>query len=252
MKKFQRVNLTIFLCLIALTSIFFYISEKTIFSQPLDKPWHLQPTVHEDSLTDKYKTQYKILGKQRLSQQLGDTARVQVYILVDAWGVPVDEALLAEDFSAFADLPHTFALHQRLANRTKHAELTEFRNSIPGSIYLFGGDSLEYGRTEYIPQAGFAKSIFCQHCSDSVMLNKVDSLLQADSLKFIAWTSQSSRTGDRDSLHLALKRIADFARIHPEILFIVQGTHRPTLGTPEARKSCKAHWVPAAVLNYRE
>ena len=252
MKKFQRLNLAIFLCLIAVTSIFFYISEKTIFSQPLDKPWHLQPTVHEDSLTDKYKTQYKILGKQRLSQQLGDTARVQVYILVDAWGVPVDEALLAEDFSAFADLPHVFALHQRLANRTKHAERTEFRNSIPGSIYLFGGDSMEYGRTEYVSELGFPQKLFCQHCSDSVMLNKVDSLLQADSLKFIAWTSQSSRTGDRDSLHLALKRIADFARIRPEILFIVQGTHRPTLGTPEARKSCKAHWVPAAVLNYRE
>jgi hypothetical protein len=252
MKKFQRVNLTIFLCLIAVTSIFFYISEKTIFSQPLDKPWHLQPTVHEDSLTDKYKTQYKILGKQRLSQQLGDTTRIQVYILVNAWGVPVDETLLAEDFSAFADLPHVFALHQRLANRTKHAELTEFRNEVPENVYLFGGDSLEYGRTDYIPQAGFAQSIFCQHCSDSVMLAKVDSLLQADSLKFIAWTSQSSRTGDRDSLHLALRRIADFTRIHPEILFIVQGTHRPTLGTPEARKSYKAHWVPAAVLNYRE
>ena len=183
---------------------------------------------------------------------MGDTTRVQFYILVDAWGVPVDEALLAEDFSAFADLPHVFALHQRLANRTKHAERTEFRNSIPENIYLFGGDSLEYGRTEYIPQAGFSKCVFCQHCSDSLMLIKVDSLLQADSLKFIAWTTQSSRIGDRDSLHLALRRIADFAKIHPEILFIVQGTHRPTLGTPEARKSCKAHWVPVAILNDRE
>ena len=252
MKKFQKINLIVFLCLIAVTCISFYISEKTIFAHPLDKPWHLQPTVHEDSLTPEYKSHYKILGKPRLSQQVGDTARVQVYILVDAWGVPVNEAMLAEDFSAFADLPHLFALHQRLSNRTKHAERTEFRNSIPGSIYLFGGDSLEYGRTEYVPELGFSKSIFCQHCDDSVMLAKVDSLLLADSLKFIAWTTQSSRTGDRDSLHLALRRIADFARIHPEILFIVQGTHRPTLGTPEARKSCKAHWVPAAILNYRE
>ena len=252
MKKFQRINLAVFSCLIVAASIFFYISEKTIFSQPMDKPWHLQPIVHEDSLTAMYKSQYKILGKQRLSLQVGDTTRVQIYILVDAWGVPVDESLLAEDFSAFADLPHVFALHQRLANRTKHAERTEFRNSIRKNIYLFGGDSLEYGRAEYVPELGFSKNVFCQHCSDSAMLIKADSLLQADSLKFIAWTTQSSRTGDRDSLHLALKRIADFARIHPEILFIVQGTHRPTLGTPEARKSCKAHWVPAAVLNYRE
>ena len=90
-----------------------------------------------------------------------DSSQVNVFILVDAWGVPVEETLLESDFSLFRDIPHKFALHQRLANRTKHAERVEFRNVVSGNIYLFGGDSTEYDRSTYIKEIGFDKMFFC-------------------------------------------------------------------------------------------
>lgn len=252
MKKSQKLNLIVFMCVVIVTSLLFYISEIIAQQSLYEKPWHLQPTVHEDSLSNEYKSQYKILGKQRILQQFKDTSKLQIIILVDAWGVPVQESILAEDFVFFKDVPHIFALHQRLANRTKHAERTELRNNFAPNIYLFGGDSVEYNRSEYVKEMGFAKALFCQHCGDSTMIEKLDSLLVHDSLKFISWTTQSSRTGDRDSLHHSLQLIAGFAKHHPKVKITVQGTHRPILGTPETRRSYKAHWVPVAILNNRE
>lgn len=251
MKKYQKINFIVFLSVVIVTTIPVYIKE--FKSQPdfEGKPWHLQPTVHEDSLSDIYKLRYKILGKQRLCKQFKGKEK-QVVILVDAWGVPNEENLLAEDFSFFADEPSIYAVHQRLANRTKHAEMTEFRNDVSENIYLFGGDSLEYGRPKYISELGFMETFFCQGCNDSIMIETLDSIMNQDSAKFIAWTTQTSRSGDRDSLHHSLQLIARFARRFPDTEFIIQGTHRPTLGAPEIRKSYKAHWVPAVILNAHE
>ena len=252
MKKYQKLNLIVFMSIVIATSLLFYISQMVAQPSLNEKPWHLQPTVHEDSLSSEYKSMYKILGKQRVHRQLKDTSKLQIIILVDAWGVPTQESVLAEDFSFFRDVPHVFALHQRLANRTKHAEITEFQNDYPESIYIFGGDSAEYQRLEYVREMGFNNAAFCQFCNDSVMIENIDSLVAQDSLKFVAWTTQSSRTGDRDSLHHSLQLIAKFAKRHPEAVIVVQGTHRPILGTPEIRRSYKAHWVPVAILNNRE
>ena len=125
----------------------------------------------------------------------------------------------------------------------------EFRNASSGNVYLFGGDSTEYDRLAYIKEIGFNKMVFCQNCNDSVMISKLDSALASDTLKLVAWTSQSSRLGDRDSLRGALQRITDFAKRHPELRVIVQGTHRPVLGTSETRNAYKSHWVPVVILN---
>lgn len=251
MRKWQRFNLMFFLCLVSLTSCIVYFLGRTTISTAFEKPWHLQPAIHEDSLSQESKNLYKIFGKRRLYSHFKDTSRTQVIILVDSWGVPIDDSLLKEDFSIFADIPHIFALHQRLANRTKHAELTELRDNAPSNIFLFGGDSLEYNRKQYLQEIRFSRTLFCQYCSDSTMVAKMDSVLTHDSVAYLAWTTQSSRTGDRDSLHNSLQLIADFAKRHTEASVIVQGTHRPTLGSPETRNSYKAHWVPAVILNVR-
>ena len=180
--------------------------------------------------------------------------------MVDAWGVSFDEDLLAEDFSIFKDLPHKEFLHHRLANRTRHAEFAELRfpsDSVRsyGGIYLFGGDSLEYGRDLYIDSLGYTQKLFCQKCADSVMLGKLDSLLALDSLftqdvaKVIALTTQDSRDGDRAKLHVTLRGIAKVTRNHPGVRFIIQGTHRPILGDPKIRRESFTHWVPAVVIN---
>ena len=174
-------------------------------------------------------------------------------------GVPFDPQLLREDFAVFKNVPHRELLHHRLANRTRHAEFAELR--IPGDstrphdgVYLFGGDSLEYGRNLYIDSLGYGMRLFCQKCPDSVMATMLDSVLAAvevDSaslVKNIAWTTQDSRDGDRAKLHATLRLIAEVARKHPEVRFIVQGTHRPILGDPKIRRESFTHWVPAVIF----
>lgn len=252
MKQWQKINLISFLMLLFLTCSIVYLGERMNMSSPYEKPWHLLPSIHEDSLSQKYKDDYVILDKRKISLRYIDSSRARVLILVDSWGVPVQEDLLKEDLSVFEDIPHVYALHQRLANRTKHAEMTEYRNTPASSVYLFGGDSAEYNRKQYINELGFGDALFCHYCGDSIMLHKIDSLLCADSLTNIAWTTQSSRSGNRDSLHIALKRIAQLVKSYPNVLFIIQGTHRPILGMPKTRNAYKSHWVPTVILNHRE
>ena len=252
MRKWQVVNLVVFLVLILATSTMVYVLEKTTFSVPVEKPWHLLPSVHENSLSQEYLERYRILDKKALRLQVYDSSRTNVFILVDAWGVPNQESVLKEEFAFFEKKTHMFAIHQRLAARNKHAERVEFRDGPENKMYLFGGDSLEYNRPTLVKEIGYKKTLFCQNCGDSAMITKIDSLLANDSLQLIAWTTQSSRGGDRDSLHKSLKLIADFAARHPDVQMIVQGTHRPVLCTPEVRNSYKYHWVPVAILNRKK
>ena len=249
MNKWQKINLILFLTLILITASLVYVLGKTNFTAPFDKPWHLSPSVHEDSLSQEYLKKYQIFNHKPLKTQVFDSSRTNIFILVDAWGVPIQESKLKEEFAFFENMPHKFALHQRLGNRNKYAERAEFRGGPENKIYLFGGDSSEYNRPKLVGEIGFDKMLFCQKCNDSVMLAKIDSLLENDSLKMIAWTTQSSRMGNIDSLHKSLKWIANFAEQHSNVQIVVQGSHRPVLGPPDVRNSYKSHWVPVVILN---
>ena len=259
MSRLQKIGLVAFVAFVAFVVTFSYLTKSQFIKMP-EKPWHMQPFIDADSLTEGYVSKYELLDRRKLIGQFADSSRVTVSILVDAWGVPFSESLLAEDFAIFKDVPHREFLHQRLANRTRHAEFAELRT--PGDstrphdgVYLFGGDSLEYGRNLYIDSLGYGMRLFCQECPDSVMAATLDSVLTsvagdpASPVKNVAWTTQGSRDGDRAKLHATLRLVADVARRHPEACFIVQGTHRPILGDPKIRRESFAHWVPAVVIN---
>ncbi|MBR6378590.1 MAG: hypothetical protein IKS02_01310 [Fibrobacter sp.] len=249
MKKWQRVNLFVFLAMIFVTVSLVYVLGKMDFSTLFGKPWHLQPSVHEDSLSTIYKDNYQIMGKAPLRPYLYDTSRTNVFILVDAWGVPTEESVLAEDFKTFENIPHKFALHRRLANYTSHAEHAEFRNNL-NSLFLFGGESLQFNRTEYIPEIGFQQALYCSNCPCEAIIGKIDSILaEPEHPQFIAWTALASTVGNHNEIRQVLGQIANLAKKHPDVQFVIQGTHRPVLCGPEIRNSYKAHWVPVAVLN---
>ena len=250
MSKWQRINLVAFLVLIFATVSLIYALGKMDFSALFGKPWHLSPNIHEDTLSTTYKDTYQIMGKTPLRSSLYDTSRTNVFILVDAWGVPTEESVLAEDFKTFENIPHKFALHRRLANYTSHAEHAEFRNNFASNIFLFGGDSLQFNRTEYIPEIGFQQTLYCSNCSNNTIIVKFDSILiKPEHPKFIAWTALASTVGAHNEIRQVLGQIADLVKKHPEVRFVVQGTHRPVLCGPEIRNSYKAHWVPVAILN---
>ena len=253
MTSLQKISLAVFSILFVFAVVFSYLINSQLIKMS-EKPWHMQPSIDADSLTEEYVSKYELLDRRKLIGRFADSTWTTVTILVDAWGVPFDENLLAEDFSVFKGLKQKKFLHHRLANRTRHAEFAELRHA-GGGLYLFGGDSLEYGRDIYIDSLGFSQHLFCQKCNDSVMLGKLDSLLSLDSLfspegaKLIALTTQDSRDGDRTKLHSTLKGVVDIARKHSGVRFIIQGTHRPILGDPKIRRESFAHWIPAVVIN---
>lgn len=246
----MRKNAIFFMLLVLSLTIFSYIADVTGTLES-DKPWHLQPFVHEDSLSQIYKKNYDVFERNGLYSLQKDTAVTKVFILVDSWGVPKDERLLEEDFSIFSNIPHVFGLHQRLANRTKHAESTEYRGGIGGGFFLFGGDSTEYNRRSYLSERGFDEFLFCQNCEDSIMVAKLDSVLYQGVYRTCALTTQDSRYGDRNKLHNTLKIILNIASKYPDVEFIVQGSHRPILGNPDVRRKHLAHWVPVVIMNSR-
>ena len=134
MKRWQLVNLVAFIVLVFATVSLVYVLGTMNYTTPLAKPWHLLPSIHEDSLSTIYKKEYQILGKTPLRVDLFDSSQANVFILIDAWGVPLQEHLLKDDLIVLDSLPHQFALHRRLANYTRHAEHAEFRNDYANSM----------------------------------------------------------------------------------------------------------------------
>lgn len=210
-------------------------------------PWHMMPWKNQDSLSIGYLQKFEIQSD-TVAFVLKDDAERTVFIQVDAWGVPFDKSLLDEQLIAFEN-PKVF-LHWRILNQTKHVEQHELKDRTQNGVYFFGGDSLEYNRKSYLPGLGFTDLNFCQACSDEVMVGKLDSALSVENpAAVMAWTTQSSRVGEIADIKISLKLIAELAKKHPDVKFVVQGTHRPILGTPETRKKYYAHWVPVVVLN---
>lgn len=236
-----------FLVLCALFVSSFLVSNNNEIEE---NPWLMQPWKNGDELSAAYKTNFKVLSDSLSIRQEYDSS-AKVIILVDAWGLPLNENHFKADLIAFGkNEKRKVLVHPRSLNQNKHVEQTELKGLLDDGLFLFGGDSLEYGRKDYIPKLGFSRTVFCQKCPDGVMAKMLDSLLIMNpDQKLIAWTTQSSREGDAEQLRESLALIADLASKHPKVKFIVQGTHRPILGTPETRKKFYAHWVPVVVLN---
>lgn len=248
MKMSQKINIALSSCFVvaAVSGAFIWGSD---FLSNQKVPWHMQSGIDEDSLSTYGENDYRLLDKRPVITQINRSQKKQVLILVDSWGVPHDKSKLEKEFALFNDIPHDLAIHHRMANRTKHAERVEFRMDSPDALYLFGGDSLEFGRSEYMKEKGFSKLLFCQKCSDSIMLTKLDSVISDDIFYSIAWTTQNSRYGSEDSLMATLKGISNLAKEYSDIQFIVQGAHRPILCSPELKRTFYEHWVPVVVLN---
>ncbi len=218
MEKIQKINLAVFLAFIVFVIPLSYIMGSDFMGKQ-EKPWHMQGAVHEDSLSQEYLGKYKILDKVPVTSQVERSKEKRVLILIDAWGVPFDEQKLAKEFAIFKDVPHEYAIHKRLKNVTKHAELVEFRADSLNSIFVID------------------------------KLSGLNSLLENSGNKTIALTINDSKEGSEESLHKVLNEIAGLIKKYPDVQFIVQGAHRPILGTPETRHKHYAHWVPVVIGN---
>ena len=144
------------------------------------------------------------------------------------------------------------------------------------TLYVYGGDSLVQMRNKYIRNVGFDETFFgisgnsgVEPRTDRESAALLDSLLsvQDSAVRFIAWTTLDTRfplPGFKDPYRIdaaavdsayterlasTLRLIADLAKKHPDVRFIVQGDHNPILSPLKFQEKFYKRWVPFVVLN---
>ena len=142
--------------------------------------------------------------------------------------------------------------------------------------FIYGGDSLAQMRNKYIRNVGFDEVFYgASASSDGVSRADRESAVLLDSLlsvqdsvlRFIAWTTLDTKfplQGFKDPYRIdvatedsaygerltgTLQLIADLAKKHPDVRFIVQGDHNPILSSLKFQEKFYKRWVPFVVLN---
>lgn len=237
-----------------------------------------------NNLSDDFRIRYNATDSVLITKYYVDSARSNVIVLVESWGIPMDSAKFNEELSVFEGVLKHLGVHFRWYSRTRTAEREDLLDSawrdstrrrdslfMPkhfaelgyNTTFLFGGDSAIQWRYKYIRNIGFQNAIWRDSATvDAAMATKIDSLLsQSDSvMQFIAWTTRDTRFPISDDpveteklyyerLFGTLRIIADLAKKHPEVRFVVQGDHEPILSPHEFQAKFYRRWVPYVVLN---
>lgn len=248
-------------------------------------PKPIQRTVIPDSLRIKY----IVTDSVTITKDFIDSTRSNVVILIESWGIPLDEKRFESQFKVFKDSLKKIGIHNRMYSRTRTAEREDlmqsysrdstgrkdttflpqiFANIGYKTTFLFGQDSLKHRRNKYIANIGFGETFYGNNQSDNAIANKIDSILANTTQKhFIAWTTSDTRfplpgfssiyNSDANAIDSAytklltrtLETIANLARKHPETRFIVQGDHNPILSPIKFQERFYKRWVPFVILN---
>lgn len=148
--------------------------------------------------------------------------------------------------------------------------------------FVYGGDSLMQMRNKYIRNVGFEETFFgisansgVESRTDRESAALLDSLLGSaaavssgdSALRFIAWTTLDTKfplpcfkdpyridvaaldSAYTERLAGTLQLVADLAKKHPEVRFIVQGDHNPILSPLKFQEKFYKRWAPFVVLN---
>lgn len=242
------------------------------------------PNWSRNNLTQNFRETNNATDSVSVTRYYVDTSRSNVVVLVESWGIPMDSTMYAKELAVFDGVLRERGIHFRMYSRTRTAEREDLLDSawrdstrrrdslfMPNRFvslgyktsFLFGGDSTIQWRYKYIHNIGFQNAIWTDSATaDVVMATKIDSLLnQSDSVKqFIAWTTRDTRFPISDNpveceklyyerLFGTLRIIADLAKKHPEVRFVVQGDHEPILSPLEFQREFYRRWVPYVVLN---
>ena len=142
--------------------------------------------------------------------------------------------------------------------------------------FIYGSDSLVQMRNKYIRNVGFEETFFgisansgVEPRTDRESAALLDSLLsvQDSALRFIAWTTLDTKfplqgfmdpykidvtaldSAYTERLTGTLQLIANLAKKHPDVRFIVQGDHNPILSPLKFQEKFYKRWVPFVALN---
>ena len=242
------------------------------------------PSWSRNNLTPDFKEKNNATDSVSITRYHVDTARSDVVVLVESWGIPMDPTMFAKEIDVFDGILKERGIHFRMYSRTRTAEREDLLDSawrdstgrrdslfMPNRFaslgyktsFLFGGDSTIQWRYKYIQNIGFQNAFWTDSATADVeMAAKIDSLLnQSDTVKhFIAWTTRDTRFPISDDpaeceklyyerLFGTLRIIADLVKKHPNVRFVVQGDHEPILSPLAFQRKFFRRWVPFVVLN---
>lgn len=287
----RQVNIVLFISFFAHFGAMRIYSEQPLmqFSVPLYLAQQNQP-VDRSYLPKEFRIRYSATDSVTITKYHVDSARSNVVVLVESWGIPMDTVKFNEELAVFGGLLRKQGVHPRKFSRTYTAEHEDLLDSVwrdssglqdslfmprrftvsaHKTTFLFGGDSTVQWRHKYIRKIGFQNAIWMDSVAvDRVMAAKIDSLLnlKCDSLEncqnrqFIAWTTRDTRFPISDDvaeveklyferLFGTLLIIADLAKKHPDVRFVVQGDHEPILAPLEFQAKFYRRWVPFVILN---
>jgi len=254
--------------------------------------------IARDSLSESFKAKYFTTDSATITRGFIDSAKTNVLVLVESWGIPLDTNRFAKQLQIFDGIPMpAHGAHHRMYSRTRTAEREDLiyrakRDSVGRrdtvfipqvlrtqgvkTLFIYGGDSLVQMRNKYIRNVGFDETFFgisansgVEPRTDRESAALLDSLLsvQDSAVRFIAWTALDTKfplpgfkdpyridTAAVDSVYTerlagTLQLVADLAKRHPDVRFIVQGDHNPILSPLKFQEKFYKRWVPFVVLN---
>lgn len=254
--------------------------------------------IDRKNLPDDFRERYSVTDSVTITRNFLDTARSNVVILVESWGIPMRPENFESELSLFDGISQQVGVHARVLSRTRTAEredlLFRFTRDSLGrrdstflpnvyaamgfkTTFLYGGDSTEQWRYKYVKNIGFENAIWGASddaIPDSLMMLKIDSMIVADksdslseTKRLIAFTTRDTKfplpgfanpySGSADSINevysqrlfTTLKNIANLARKHSDVRFIVQGDHEPILSPRSFQERFYKRWVPFVILN---
>ena len=172
--------------------------------------------VQRTEIADEFKSKFIVTDSVTITKNYIDSARNNVIILVESWGVPLDISRFKKQLKIFEGITTTIGMHHRMYSRTRTAERedliyklkhdsttrrrdTTFLPQILSNVgfkttFLFGGDSLEHHRFKYIRNIGFIETFYGKNLNDKAIAHKIDSILTDTTQKhLIAWTTRDTK-----------------------------------------------------------
>jgi hypothetical protein len=178
--------------------------------------------VVRDSLSESFKVKYFASDSATITRGFVDSAKTNVVVLVESWGVPLDQERFAEQLRVFDGIPMQVGAHHRMYSRTRTAEREDLIYSVSRDStgrrdtvflpqvlraqgvktqFLYGGDSLVQMRNKYIRNVGFEDVFYGRTNADEMLRSDRESAMLLDSLlsvrdsalRFIAWTTLDTK-----------------------------------------------------------
>ena len=180
--------------------------------------------IARDSLPESFKAKYFTTDSATITRGFIDSAKTNVLVLVESWGIPLDTNRFAKQLQIFDGIPMpAHGAHHRMYSRTRTAEREDLiysvsRDStghrdtvfIPQVLrtqgvktqFIYGGDSLVQMRNKYIRNVGFGEVFYGASVgsggvprADRESVALLDSLLsvQDSVVRFIAWTTLDTK-----------------------------------------------------------